>query len=162
VVGLYTATGAWLPIGEDMSLTTDETGKAETRLPAGSFRVTAATDETAPGSAAVTMNADRQVHLRLSAGGRVTVAVRRDGKPLAGAQVTAFGPDGNEVVRPPDQLTLMGGFPPRRTREDGTLELAHLPPGAVRILVTAPDGRTGDATVTVPDGGEASVGVEIR
>jgi hypothetical protein len=91
-------------------------------------------------------------------GARLAVRVLLPGgEPAAGARVTVSGEAGGV-------LFWKEGSPgegPHATGGDGTLRCAGLPAGSFRVSASLAGSGTGDATVTLAEGGEAAVEVRL-
>lgn len=162
VLSLFTAGGRWVPLGDDLAVEADPAGRTELRLGDGEWRVRAQADGFASAAVAVSLSGDREVVLRLAPGGSVNLAAAGAAGPVAGADVRIYREDGSEVWKVPTQDTLMTGAGAPRTGADGRARLTDLPAGRLRIVVTATDGRGGETTVRVPEGGAADATVAVN
>ena len=109
------------------------------QLPVGRYRLAA----TADGFAAihgeiVELGADREVTLRFAKGIDFELAVRRDGRPVAGARVELIQENGVALGPARSLLSLVQAPRAFETSDDGDLTIPGVAPGRYRVRV---DGR---------------------
>jgi len=162
-VSLMDAEGHWVLFGDDLGVTTGADGTATLRVESGTWRIGAQSDGHAQAESEVRVSSDRDLAVRLPAGGTVNLVATSGGAPLAGARVRVIGSDGREIAPRVTEQSLLTGTGSRLTGEDGTLVIPNLPAGSLRIRVEAPDGGgTAETTVTCAEGEVTSALVDVK
>ena len=162
-VSLMDAEGHWVLFGDDLGVTTGADGTATLRVESGTWRIGAQSDGHAQAESEVRVSSDRDLAVRLPAGGTVNLVATSGGAPLAGAKVRVIGSDGREIAPRVTEQSLLTGTGSRLTGEDGTLVIPNLPAGSLRIRVEAPDGGgAAETTVTCAEGEVTPALVDVK
>ena len=136
-------------------------GIAHVRLAHGRWPLTVSAPGFLPKSFELDTGTDSTVRVRLRRGGRLDVRVRGADGPLAGVAVRLVGADDETIPLLPIAQEMMASQPSAVTDAEGRATRKRVPPGEVRVVATAPDGRTATATAKVVAGETTELDVEF-
>ncbi len=159
---LFDAQGRRLVVMEDSLEGTDSNGLVTLRLAPGTWRILAQPKGFAPAEKVVHVQGAMEVTIPANPGGTLRTVVTASGGPVAGAVIRTFDDTGREVALHVNQEAMMTGTPSRKTGPDGHHVRENVPVGTYRVTVTAPDGRTGETTVRITEGGTTETAIEVK
>ncbi len=159
---VFDAQGRRLLVMEDSLSDTDSDGLVTLRLAPGTWRILAQPKGLAPAEKVVHVQGEMEITIPVSPGGTLLTVVTASGGPVSGAVVRTFDDTGREVALHVTQDAMMTGTPNRKTGPDGRHVRENVPVGTYRVTVTAPDGRTGESSVRIAEGGTTETAVEVK
>jgi len=135
-------------------------------LKPGAYRVTVLTLEWAPlirDGVKIASASETSEEFRLGRGGeiRLTVVDGSSGRGVAGARAELLDEKGEAVLKDARLLAIFTAPGRDRTDEKGALDVRHVPPGAYRLRVIAPDRRPAERPISVAEGDALEVEIEL-